>query len=742
MPSNFISPILAKAFTVLVFALIALPAAAQQLHGRIIDQTDPTQPLVGASVVWKGTAKGTATDANGHFILETADAQTPEVIVSYLGYKPDTLNVSGKTEVSILLSRSTTIKEAVVEGQKERYSSLTPTNSQIITTRDLEKSACCNLAESFETNASVEVTTTDAVSGAKQIQMLGLDGAYTLLTTDNIPSLRGLATPYRLNYLSGTYIESIDIIKGMGSVLNGYESISGQVNVKLKDPEKTERLYLNLYGNSLAKFDANLNVSAQVSPKWSTVLMLHGNHLGNRVDRNNDGFMDVALGTQYNVFNKWKYTNDAIVSEFGINALTEERLGGQTNYEKDQPAGQNYGTESDTDRLFAYNKTSYTFPGKPYQSIGLISSATHHKFNSLYGLRRYDGEQNSASGRLIFQSIIGHTGHTYKVGLSYNLDDYTETFNGQNFSRTESVPGAFAEYIFNNAENLTVVAGARVDFHNLYGNIFTPRLNVKYDLTANSIFRVAAGKGYRVANPLSENTGAMVSSRSFIFQEDLDPEEAWNVGGSFTHYFELGGRPGAFITDYYYTTFNNQVVADMYSNRNAIEFYNLVGRSYSNSFQAELQYEVLKGFDVKTAYKYFDVKATYNGQLMQKPMIPEHRFFVNLGFATPFDKWRADLTTQFFGLMPLASMDEADHNHPNNLIGKRNSDRFYTVNAQVTRAFKRWDVYVGGENLLNFRQPDPIMGASDPFGSDFDGSMVWGPITGRVIYAGLRYRID
>ncbi|WP_018478422.1 TonB-dependent receptor [Pontibacter roseus] len=727
----------AATFALLITILI--PATAQQLNGKVVDRTTNT-PLIGASAVWKGTTKGVSTDASGSFTLQSADATTPHIVVSYLGYKPDTVDVSGKTTVTVALSPTSSIQEVVVEGQQTRYSALTPTNSQVITNRDLEKSACCNLAESFETNASVEVTTTDAVSGAKQIQMLGLDGSYTLLTTDNVPALRGLSTPYRLNYLSGTYIESIDIIKGMGSVLNGYESISGQVNVKLRDPEKTERLYLNLYGNSLAKFDANLNVSAQVSPKWSTLLMLHSDHLGNRVDRNKDGFMDLALGTHHNVYNKWKYKHgDTWVSEFGVNALRETKLGGQMDYEKGEPVGpeQHYGTESETERLSFYNKTSYTFPGRPYQSLGFITSGVHHKFNSLYGRRNYNGEQNTGDLRFIFQSIIGHTGHTYKVGASFLYDDYTERLEQNRLARTERVPGIFAEYIFNNSENLTIVAGARTDFHNLYGTVFTPRLNVKYDLTPNTIFRVAAGKGFRVANPISENTASLVSAREFTFREELEPEKAWNLGGSFTQYFELGGRPGAFITDYYYTMFQNQVVADMYSNAHQISFYNLQGRSFSRSFQAELQYEVLKGFDVKTAYKYFDVQTTYNGELQQRPMIPQHRFFVNLGFATPFDKWRADLTTQYFGKMPLAYAE--GHSGAANA---RSSDRFYTLNGQVSRAFKRWEVYVGGENLLNYRQPDAILGASDPFGPAFDASMVWGPITGRVIYAGMRFKIE
>lgn len=728
-----------RGFLLLLLAILSIQqATAQQLEGKVVDKTNPAQPLIGANVVWLGTDKGTATDGAGNFTLQQADAATLQVVVTYIGYTPDTVDVAGKNQVILSLSPASGLKEVVIEGQVERHSALTSTQTEIITRRDLEKSACCNLAESFETNASVEVSMTDAVSGAKQIQMLGLDGSYTLLTTDNVPALHGLATPYRLNYLSGTFIESIDIIKGMGSVLNGYESISGQVNVTLRDPAKAERLYFNLYGNSLARYDANLNLATGLGKKWSTLLMLHTNQLHNRTDRNDDGFMDLSLGSQYNVYNKWKYEHGAWVSEFGLNALRETKVGGQMAYDEDIPQVEQpyYGTESEVDRLSGFNKTSYTFPGKPYQSLGLITSATHHKFDSQYGLRTYDGEQNSANARLIFQSIIGDTRHTYKTGLSYTFEDYHEALTDSAFSRTEQVPGAFAEYIYNNAENLTVVAGARMDFHNLYGNVFTPRLNVKYDFTPNTIVRLAAGKGFRVANAIAENTSALVSSRRLIVQEELRPEEAWNVGGSFTHYFELAGRPGAFVTDFYHTDFLNQVVADMYSQPGQVLFYNLEGRSYSNSFQAELQYEVLKGLDAKAAYKYYDVKTSYQGELLQRPMIPEHRFFVNLGFATPFDKWRADLTTQYFGLMPLAPV-AGNAEEP-----VQTSKRFATVNTQITRAFKQWDVYLGAENLLNYRQADPIMGANDPFGSNFDASMVWGPVTGRIIYAGLRFRIN
>ncbi|RNI29282.1 TonB-dependent receptor [Rufibacter latericius] len=733
-----------QVFLTLTLLGLLLPflGTAQSLAGRVIDAANST-PLIGASVIWLGTDKATSTDANGHFTLAAAPNGETAVLISYIGYKPDTVQVQGRPHIVVQLRSTTAIQEVTITGKQDRYSAMTPTNSQVITAKDLTKSACCNLAESFETNASVEVSTSDAVSGAKQIQMLGLDGAYTLMTTDNVPALRGLATPYRLNYLSGTYIDAIDIIKGTGSVLNGYESISGQVNVRLKDPEKTDRLFVNLYGNSLAKWDANVNTSFTLTPKLSTVLMLHTDQLSNRVDNNNDGFLDLPLGKHYNVFNKWKFnTGKQWVAEVGVQALRETRVGGQVGYRSGMPQeeGSFYGTESETDRFSGFSKTSYTFKNKPYQSIGLILSGARHDFDSHYGSRFYKGYQNSGLANLIFQSAFGNTAHTYKTGLSYQYEDYFENLAGQRLKRQERVPGAFFEYIYQNSTNLTLVGGVRADHHNLYGWVYTPRLNVKYDFNPNSILRLAAGKGFRVANPIAENVASLISNRAFYFQSNLQPEKAWNLGGSFTQYFEVGERKGAFITDYYYTTFQNQIVPDMYSSPFQVAFTNLNGRSFSKSFQAEVQYELTSMLDVKAAYKYFDVRTTYNGELLQRPFIPNHRAFLNLGFATPFDKWRADLTAQWFGKRLVPSMDHDMNQHETSII-TRTVSPYAVFNGQITRAFKRWEVYVGGENLLDYKQKKPIMAADRPFSQDFDASMVWAPVIGRVIYAGMRFTL-
>ncbi|MBD2715424.1 TonB-dependent receptor [Microvirga sp. STR05] len=747
------------------------------VRGQVTDAA--AAPVPGAVVRWLGsTTTTTTTDNAGQFALpRPARAEASKLVINALGYRADTVAVatSGSPYVRVSLKPGTELGEVKVEARAPSYSSLTPTNTQVITARDLTKSACCNLAESFETNAAVEVSTTDAVSGAKQIQLLGLDGAYSLLTVDNLPALRGLATPYRLGYLSGTWIESIDIIKGMGSVVNGYESMSGQVNVRLKEPDKSERLLFNAYGNDLGKFDLNLNLAAPVSKKVSTVFLLHSDHLGRRVDRNKDGFMDLPLATQYNVFNKWKYKSDkGLISEIGVGALRETREGGQVDFRADEANAfeRNYGFTGRTNRYTGFAKTSYTWPGRPYQSLGLLLSGTHHSFNSTYSYgqflsggtlrttRAYDGTQRTGLATLLFQSVLGTTAHTYRLGLSYLHDDYREFFGSgiiyptetaeqryarQHRNRLENVPGAFAEYTYQNSRNLTLVGGLRLDRHNLFGWQFTPRLNVKYDAAKNTVLRLAAGTGFRVANPIADNSGVLLSSREFVIAPDLRPEKAWNVGGSVTQYFTLAGRPATLIADYYHTAFQNQVVADMYTSPTVLEISNLSadGRSFSRSFQTELQVEPVKGLTAKAAYKYLDVRTTYDGQLLPKPLTAPHRLFFNVGYATAFDKWRADFTVQGFGQRPLAHNPASmGHQHGAGEMQLPYAPRFALLNTQVTRAFKRFEVYAGVENLTNYRQPNPIQSAAAPFEQAFDAAMVWGPTYGRLTYAGLRFRLE
>jgi outer membrane receptor for ferrienterochelin and colicins len=576
-----------------------------------------------------------------------------------------------------------------------------------------------------------------------------LSGNYIQTNVENIPGLRGLASTFGLNFIPGTWIQSIDIGKGAGSVVSGYESMTGLINIELQKPDTHEKLYFNTYVNSFGRGEMNLNLAHQINEKWSTGLLTHASTLQNRIENNKDGFLDLPLYTQFNGVNRWKYQSSKVMAQFGVKALYEDRLGGQKDFRRDMKGtNEAYGFGAKVGQYEFFSKIARLFPDKPYKGLGLIVNASLYDSKSYFGLNKYNGRQETLYGNLIYQSIIGSTNHSYKTGVSYRYDNYDEQYINLPLRRKESVPGAFFEYTFNHLDKFVAVAGGRVDFHNLYGTQWTPRLHLKYSLTDQTTLRASAGKGFRVSNPLAENYGNLVSSRAVVFQESIRPEVSWNYGASLTQEFTLGEMTGSFITDFYRTDFQNQLVADLEDPR-YMYFYNLKGRAFANSFQAEINLVPIKRFDLKLAYRLFDVRQTLDGledrgTLQPKMMVSRDRVLFNAGYALPYDKWKFDATLQWNGKKRIPYMGDMTDHSEHGIVTERQSTMapsFYNLNAQITRTFIKWDLYVGGENLANFTQKNPVMGANHPFHQGFDGGMAWGPVTGRMIYAGMRYKI-
>jgi outer membrane cobalamin receptor len=748
--------------------LLSQALLAQTITGTVKDgsSTSATSPLPGANIRWMGTSIGTSTDTDGKFTLTKPDSIRTPLLISFVGYKTDTIHVHTSTKLNIVLQPGTTLSQVVVEGQisSSFFSNINPIKTETLTGRELQKAACCNLSESFETNASVDVSYHDAITGAKQIQMLGLDGTYAQINTENIPSIRGLATTYGLNYTPGTWVSTIDIGRGAGSVVNGYESITGQINVELQKPEKSEKLFLNTYINSMGRAEININSAHKLNKRWSTGVLLHTSRLGDelmdKMDRNNDGFLDLPMFTQYNAINRWKYEGKRVMAQFGVKALYDQRKGGQVDYYKMDKAPMEpaivydslmghelpmpgytaprlYGTGTTTRRIEAFSKTGLLFPNTPYKGLGLIVSATNHDQESFFGDNTYKGQQRTLYANLIYQTIIGTTNHQIKTGVSYLLDNYREAYRDSAFARTESVPGVFGEYSYTIHEKFTAVAGLRADYHNLYGPFLTPRLHLKYNLTPTTTMRTSVGRGFRVANPIAENMSVLVSSRQLRVQDRLQPEKAWNYGVNLTHEFKAWGREGLLAVDVYRTDFENQVIVDLDTRANEISFYNLKGKSYANNVQIEAQYSPIKALDLKLAYKFYDVKTTINGELMRKQFVSRDKVLFNAAYATRFEKWKFDFTTQWIGSKRIPGTTQ----NPEGLQRETTSPAYFLFNAQVTKAFRKWDLYVGGENLGGFTQKNPIIAAAQPYGPHFDASLVWAPVFGRMIYAGMRYKI-
>lgn len=711
------------------------------------DNKGSFKPLAGATVMWAGTNSGTTTDENGVFNI---GQQGEKLVISYTGFKPDTLSVDSSGGVKIVLASRNQLKEVeVTSASRATYIRATDIfRTQNITQKELFKAACCNLSESFETNPSVDVSYNDAVTGSKQIQLLGLAGIYTQLTTENLPGPRGLATSLGLNSIPGTWIESIQLSKGTGSVANGFESIAGQINVEFKKPATSEQLYANAYVNDFGKTDLNLNLARKLGSKWSTELLLHDAFLYNKtLDNNKDGFRDLPTGNLFTFMNKWGFDNNkGFMSQFGIKVLTDNKTGGQLNFDasKDRLTTNSYGLGINIQRYEAFSKLGYVFPEKKYKSIGLQVSAFDHKQNSYFGLAGYDAHQQNFYSNLIYQSIINNTIHKFRTGLSFVYDKYNEDFNTTNYRRTEIVPGAFFEYTYTPSTKFDIVAGIREDHNSLYGWFTTPRLNARYQPFKNTVIRASIGRGQRTANIFAENNGVFVSSRTVNIitasaggAYGLKPEIAWNKGVTIDQQLRLFNRTASLGLDFFRNDFQNQVIVDLEDVR-TIKFYNLNGRSYSNSFQAEFSFIPLQKLDVKLAYRLFDVKTTYSTELLQKPLVSKHRAFANLAYE--ISGWKFDYTITYNGqkrIPPTTANPEEYQTTPY-------SPAYVLMNAQLSKSIGRKnpvDVYIGSENITNYMQRDAIIAADEPFSPYFDASLTWGPVTGRMLYAGMRFRI-
>lgn len=707
-------------------------------------------PLEGASVLWLGTNNGTVTDSTGVFSIKQ-DGAARRLVISYTGYKGDTITVTDIQDLKIILASGAQLSEVkLTSKQRSTYiSGLSPIRTQVMTDKELFKAACCNLSESFETNPSVDVSYNDAVTGSKQIQLLGLSGNYTQLTVENLPGPRGIGTPLGLNSIAGPWVESIQLTKGIGSVANGYESIAGQINVELKKTESSEKLFGNAYINDFGKTDLNLNLSKKIGKKWSTVLLLHDDFLTNKnLDFNNDGFRDLPTGNQFSLINRWKYDDGkGFLTQFGVKVLNDQRIGGELSFDPntDKNTTNKYGLGINTERYEIFAKIGYVFPEKKYKSIGLQLSAIDHTLDSYFGLTTYNAKQQALYANLIYQSIINTTAQKFRAGISFSYDKYHEDFKNTIYKRTEAVPGAFFEYTYTPSDKVNVVAGLRGDYNNLFGFFVTPRVHVRYEPVKGTTIRVSAGRGQRTANIFAENTSVFVSSRQVsIFgglvgkAYGLNPEVAWNKGISLDKKFKLFHNDGLFSVDYFRNDFNNQVVVDL-ENAREVKFYNLQGKSYSNSFQAELNVEPVKKLDVRLAYRYFVVKTTYSRKLLHRPLIAINRAFANLAYAT--GGWKFDYTINYNGRKRIPNTEI----NPVQYQREQYSPDFILINAQISKTLGKkhpMDFYIGGENLSNYFQKRAIVAADQPFSPYFDASLVWSPVTGRMFYAGWRYKIE
>ena len=725
-----------------VWMILLTGWSSAQLRGIVMgSQNGSIDPIWGAKVYLLKAKEGAVANESGEFELILPKDLPDTLIIKATGFITDTMVVTKNdrfASYSITLFPENTLDEVVVQAKRDAktISKLKILHVEELSLKELRKAACCNLAESFETNVSVDVNYTDAVSGARTIQMMGLEGTYTQIQMENIPCLRGLEQPFGLASFPGTWINSIQITKGTGTVINGYESMAGLVNIEMFKPEKMDELFVNYYSNLYTRNEFNIHGSMHVGQKWSTALFGHLSGAIAPMDMNKDGFMDMPIGGLGAFNNRWSYEGNKMEAQIGVNAYYENRFGGQTGFRPWKSDSTKYGLHTINQHIDVYAKTGF-FLSKPRTSIGIVYNLKYHDIWAQYGNRVLEGNEKRGYINAIYESEIGSPLHKYKLGVSGVFLDLKQSMAALTDNRTEIVPGVFGEYTYG-ANRFTGVAGARLDYHNLYGLKFVPRVYGKYAITERIDFRFTAGRGWRVPNYMIDNVSLLATSRQWIAPTNISPEISWNFGGSYVQAFKLFGRTSNLVVDYYHTLFENQLIVDRDVNVDAIVFKNYDGKSFSNSVQVEYNFEPIKRFEVRLAYKFLDVRAEYGGELQQKVMVPKHRGFINLAYETRNRRWDFDWTLSVFGKSRLPVNRLGD--------GSFTTDNFSKVypmmSAQVTYKLKKWDIYIGGENLTNYRQTNPIMDVNNPFGSTFDATRVWGPVMGTNVYIGFRFKLS
>ena len=745
-----------KNIFVILYFVPTLFFAQDTIKGMVMESSPQGKhlPLAGANVIWEGTSLGVITDIDGNFTLPY-ESSYKRLSISYVGYKSKIIDVKDSNTIIHIVLQSTDDLEEVTVTTRKKASATSYIASQNITTissKELLKAACCNLSESFETNPSIDVNFSDAISGTKQIKMLGLTSPYILITTENVPSIRGAAQAYGLSFIPGTWVESIQVTKGAGSVTNGFESIAGQINAELVKPLTDKKVFINAYASINGRLELNTHFNTQLNEKWSTGLYIHGDKRGEKFDKNGDSFLDLPVGNQINVMNRWQYTNPekGLISFLNLRFLDDNKQSGQLAYDpKVHKFGHSvWGSEVDTRRIEFSGKLGYVNPEIPYQSLGLQVSYSSHNQDSYFGNRTYEIDHKSVFTNLIYNTIISDSRHKIKTGVGYSHDTYNEEVSTIDYSRNENAVGGFFEYSFDNLDAVNLTAGVRIDHHNLLGTFVTPRFHARYTPWKKSALRFSFGRGKRAANIFAENQKLFASSRSINIQDvkgkiyGLNPEIAWNYGISFLQGFQLFKRKADINIDFYKTDFQNQVVVD-YETPTEINFYNLEGESFANSLQVEFNYTPLNRLDLKTAYKYYNVKTQYKSGKLEKPLTPNQRIFVNISYETaPTSKdglWKFDATFNWLSQQRFSSTMQS----PEAYRLPQYSPSISTVNAQITKVFSnQFELYIGGENITNVRQNNPILSADNPFGSNFDSTFVYGPVFGSMYYAGLRFKIN
>nr|MBS0038414.1 TonB-dependent receptor [Saprospiraceae bacterium] len=732
---------------IIIIMFMAVEITAQTLSGKLVDEQG--EPLIGATVRWKDHDNGTYTDQNGAFELPSLD-HFHELIISYVGYETLTVLVNpGDEFMELKLHEGASFEVVEVRARlaDNRVSTLANQNIEHISSCELKKAACCNLSESFDTNASINVGSSNSLIGIKEMEMLGLRGLYTQLQIENRPNYQDLSYPWALEFIPGPWIDGIQIAKGASTVLSGTEGLTGKINTELVKPFNSPTLFVNLFAATTGRMEANVHLNTRLNENWSTGILMHSNRMQNEIDKTGNGFLDMPLKEHYSFMYRLFYESEDVFGQFNVFMVDDQIQGGQLGNQSENP----YRIDSELTRWEIFGKLGYAGFTNPSQSLGFIWSYTHYDNENQFGERHHSGIQNSTYANLLFKTDLGNASHEFFSGVSYSYDDIDEVMNGEDYSRINRKAGIFTEYSFNPAatghnlyssilQNFGLMAGLRLDHHNQYDWLLTPTMSAKYNIDEFTVLRVNAGRSFRTPHVITDNLALMTSNRAFIIEEEPEIEEGWNFGFNFAKEFKIGSKDASLFFDAYHSFFENQIVADRDIDVQEIRVYNLDGKSYANSLLLAGQIAWNENLASKAGVKFNDVHTTMNGQLDRAPMIPRWNFLKAVDWESDNGNWMFNLTWHWVKPGRLPHLRGVPQEVLNDFSG--DPKPFSTINFQLTKRFSWIEFYAGVENLTDKTMDNPILASDDPYGPFFDASLAYMPTIGRRAFIGLRYDLQ
>ncbi|MBU2912797.1 TonB-dependent receptor [Reichenbachiella agariperforans] len=709
------------------------------------------QPLAFASIGIKGTNRGGTTNTKGILRLTDLSYGSYDILVSIMGFKSEKVTVVHQASLSTLTvdleESATALDEVVVSGTMTEISKMESAVSiDVYSPKFFKANPTPSVFESMQNINGVRPQINCNVCNTGDIHINGLEGPYTMVLIDGMPLVSGLSSVYGLTGIPQSLIERVEIVKGPASTLYGSEAVGGLINLITKTPENTPTVSTDAFATSWGEVNTDIGLKLNTGNKSHTLVGINYFYYQNPIDNNGDNFTDLTLQNRISLFNKWtmKRKNNRQLSLAG-RYVYEDRWGGEMQWTPEDRGGDTvYGESIYTKRWETFG--TYQLPVE--EIINFQFSANGHKQDSYYGDLSFQAQQNIGFGQLTWHRPVGR--HEFLLGAAYRYTYYNDNTVATTSPSITHLPGAYLQDDFRIDNQNKILLGVRYDYNSLHGGIWSPRINYKWNTTnKKNILRLSLGNGYRVANVFTEDHAALTGARDVVFEEELKPEESWNVNLNFVkkiitnHQNYIGVDASVF-----YTYFDNRIVPDYESDPNEIRYANLDGSAVSKGVSLNLDLSWHSGLSALVGTSIIDVSIEEEGVKRRQLLTEKVSGVWNIGYTFGASLISIDYTGNLYGPMRLPLLGPEDDRPAYSL--------WYSIqNIQITKKFiNGLEIYGGIKNLLNFTPPaNSIARAHDPFDENvndpidnpnnltFDPSYVYAPNQGIRGFAGVRYAL-